>query len=73
MLCELTSDRGLDPDLCLEGTGIDRASLTDPAAEITAHQELRLIENLVEALDDSEGVGLDAGIRYRLTTYGIWS
>jgi AraC-like DNA-binding protein len=63
----------MDLDQCLRGTGIDGASLSDPYAEITAHQELRVIENLVDALDDPEGVGLEAGIRYRLTTYGIWS
>jgi AraC-like DNA-binding protein len=73
VLLELAADRGIDPDRCLRGTDIDGASLVDPYAEIAAGQELRLIENLVDALDDPEGVGLDAGIRYRLTTYGIWS
>jgi AraC-like DNA-binding protein len=73
VLLELAADRGIDRDRCLRGTDIDGASLVDPYAEIAASQELRLIENLVDALDDPEGVGLDAGIRYRLTTYGIWS
>jgi AraC-like DNA-binding protein len=47
--------------------------LGDADAETTANAELRLIENLVSALDEPEGVGLQAGLRYRLTTYGIWS
>jgi len=73
VLCELAADRGLDPDRCLRDTGIDRGRLVDPTAEITAGQELALIETIVDALDDPEGVGLDAGARYRLSTYGIWS
>jgi AraC-like DNA-binding protein len=73
VLLELASDKGIDPDQCLQRTDIDRASLSDPYAEIAGSQELLLIDNLVGALDDPEGVGLDAGIRYRLTTYGIWS
>jgi AraC-like DNA-binding protein len=73
VLLDLAGDRGIDPDRCLRGTEINEASLSDPNAEISAHQELRLIENLVDALDDPQGVGLDAGIRYHLSLYGIWS
>jgi AraC-like DNA-binding protein len=73
VLCELAADRGLDPERCLNDTGIERGQLTDPDAEITAVQELAVIERIVDALDDPEGVGLDAGGRYRLSTYGIWS
>lgn len=73
VLCGLASDLGVDPATCLRGTRITPASLQDPAAEVTIGQELRLIANLVGALDDPEGAGLEAGRRYRLTTYGIWS
>jgi AraC-like DNA-binding protein len=73
VLCELAADRELDIGECLRGTGIDRRALTDPTAEITAAQELRLIKNLVAAVDDPEGLGLQAGARYHLTTYGIYS
>jgi AraC-like DNA-binding protein len=72
-LCELAADRQIDVGDCLQDTGIERRALTDPAAEITAAQELRLIENLLAAVDDPEGLGLQAGARYHLTTYGIYS
>jgi AraC-like DNA-binding protein len=73
VLCALAADRGLDPDRCLQDSGIDRSRLADSDAEITASQELALTERIVDALDDPEGAGLDAGARYRLSTYGIWS
>lgn len=72
LLCQLAAERGVEPARCLRGTGIDPAALADPDAEVTAGQELRLVENLVAAADDAEGLGLEAGSRYRLTTYGIW-
>ena len=31
-----------------------------------------MIANLLRALGDPPGLGLEAGIRYHLTTYGIW-
>jgi AraC-like DNA-binding protein len=73
LLCELAADRGLDRNRCLQGTGIDPSTLSEPDTEIVAHQELRVIGNIVESLDDPAGAGLDAGLRYRLTAYGIWS
>jgi AraC-like DNA-binding protein len=73
VLCDLAAENGVDRARCLRGTGITPAVLGDPDGETTATAELRLIENLVSALDEPEGIGLQAGLRYRLTTYGIWS
>ena len=39
---------------------------------MTAKQELTIIANLLTALGDPPGIGLHAGTRYHLTTYGIW-
>lgn len=72
LLCELAAEQGVDPARCLRASRIDAAALSDPEAEITAAQELRVIEQLVAAVGDAEGLGLEAGSRYRLTTYGIW-
>jgi AraC-like DNA-binding protein len=70
LLCALAAEHGLPRDRALAGTGIDEAALSDPSAEITAAQEVRLIATLTDEL--SETIGLTAGARYRLTTYGIW-
>src|SRR5271166_5889434 len=56
----------------LESTGLEEESLRDTAATVSARQELTVIANLLRALGDPPGLGLEAGIRYHLTTYGIW-
>ncbi|QKW11022.1 AraC family transcriptional regulator [Streptomyces sp. NA04227] len=44
----------------------------DPTREISAKQEFTVVRNLLDALGDPPGLGLEIGIRYRLTAYGIW-
>ncbi len=66
------ADLGLAPEICLAHSAITAAQLEDPDAEIRAHQELTVIANLVAALGDAPGLGLDAGLRYGLQTYGIF-
>ena len=70
LLCGLAAEHGVPLARSLSGTGIAERALGDPAAEITAAQELQLIATLAAELP--EDLGLAAGARYRLTTYGIW-
>ena len=72
LLTQFALDQGLGLDACLAGTGLDLSVLADPGAEIDAAQELLLIGNLVAALGHIPGIGLKAGSRYQLNTYGIW-
>ncbi|TVZ03546.1 AraC family transcriptional regulator [Trebonia kvetii] len=72
LLLRLGADYGLTERLCLESTGLAEENLRDAGATVSARQELTVIENLLRALGDPPGLGLDAGIRYHLTTYGIW-
>ena len=72
LLTRLGVEHGLSDQACLQGTGLSAADLEDPAGEVVAEQELRIIENLLERLNDPPGLGLEAGVRYHLTTYGIW-
>jgi hypothetical protein len=72
LLVRLGTDHGLPARVCLNGTGLAEESLRDPAAAVSARQELTVIENLLRALGYPPGLGLEAGIRYHLTTYGIW-
>ncbi|WP_256657366.1 AraC family transcriptional regulator [Pseudomonas sp. 2FE] len=72
LLTQFGLDQGLALERCLAGTGLDLALLADPGAEIDAEQELSLIRNLVVALGHLPGIGLKAGLRYHLNTYGIW-
>jgi len=72
LLTQFGLDQGLSLARCLQGTGLDLPLLGNPGAEIAAEQELRLIRNLVHNLGHLPGIGLKAGMRYHLNTYGIW-
>ncbi len=72
VLTHLASEHGLDLADCLEGTGIGRDGLADPDTEISAAQELHLVTNVVKHLAHIPDLGLEAGLRYHLSAYGIW-
>jgi AraC-like DNA-binding protein len=72
LLSSLGVDYGVPTATSLAGTGLTEDGLHDPNCAVTAQQELRVIANLLEATGDPPGIGLDAGARYHLTTYGMW-
>ncbi len=72
LLTQLGLDLGLSLDRCLHGTGLTPVHLTGLNGEVEAACELQLIANLVEALPRVGDLGLQAGRRYHLTTYGAW-
>ena len=71
LLLELGQSHGLASQDCLRGTKLDMATVVDALGEITAAQELRLIQNLVGGLERRPTLGLEAGSRYRIDTFGI--
>lgn len=72
VLTQLGFDHGVSIDNMLRHTGITRALLDDPKGEIEAHQEVQLCRNLINALPHIATLGLQAGTRYHVTTYGLW-
>jgi AraC-like DNA-binding protein len=72
LLVALGAEHGIDPQRLRDAAGTDRATLARPDAEVTAAQELAVVAALVEASGDPPGLGLVAGQRYQLTSYGIW-
>ncbi|MFX0578210.1 AraC family transcriptional regulator [Nocardia nepalensis] len=68
----LGEDKGVPVEVCLRDTGLTPRLLADPTAEISAAQELTVVANLVRALDYPPGLGIEAGLRYRVSSYGIW-
>src|SRR5882757_4907437 len=72
LLTQLGAERGVAPAVCLARTGLTEEALRAVATEVTAKQELIVVANLLEALVDPPGLGIEAGVRYHLTTYGIW-
>ncbi|WP_342244493.1 AraC family transcriptional regulator [Pseudomonas sp. OTU5201] len=72
LMTQFGLDQGLTLEQCLAGTGLDWCLLGDPGAEVVASEELELLRNLARHLGQHPGMGLQAGRRYRLNTYGIW-
>lgn len=72
LLLQFGMDHGMSVDRCLQGTGLSWSQLADSGAVVEAEQELQLIRNLVGALGHIPGIGIQAGLRYRLSTYGVF-
>ncbi len=72
LLTQLGLDHGLSVEQCLRHTGLSPLQLAELHSEIEGALELQLICNLIEALPKQGDLGLQAGLRYQLTTYGIW-
>lgn len=72
LLVDFGLERGVPLARLLAGTRLSRPQLDDPEVQITATQELKLIDNLLKALQYEPGVGLEVGLRYSFSTYGMW-
>lgn len=72
VLAQLGMDRGLRLEDVVQHTGVTRALLDNPEGQIEASQEIQLIRNLQTLLPHIDTLGIEAGLRYHLTTYGLW-
>lgn len=72
VLCQLGQDHGLSQEQVLQHTGLSTGQLDDPKGELEAAQEIQLIRNLVNGLPHRPTLGIEAGERYHVTTYGLW-
>ena len=72
LMIRLAAHYGVSFERCVEGTGVTRAELADPLTEIEGKQELAVLRNILRALDPSVPFGLEAGLRYHVTTHGMW-
>ncbi|HEX5356003.1 MAG TPA: AraC family transcriptional regulator [Aquabacterium sp.] len=72
ILFGLGREHGLSARDCLAGTGLNEAQLAQPERMVEAIQEMQVARNLLRHLGPDIGLGLDAGLRYHPTTFGIW-
>lgn len=72
LMLDWAAELGLTPKRCLAGTRMTPMAVRSPAAEVSGDQELKAIANIVAALGDRPGLGLQAAARYPVTAFGIW-
>ena len=72
LLAAYAAEHGLTYSDVLRGSGVRREDLDDPDRQVDARAELAVVRNLVGALGEVPGLGLDVGSRYRVTTFGIF-
>ncbi len=70
LMADFAVESGVSYQTILKGTGLSQQQLLDPNMVVTGHQELQLIQNLVEQLGDRPTLGLEVGTRYHFTTFG---
>ncbi|MEV6772422.1 AraC family transcriptional regulator [Nocardia sp. NPDC051030] len=66
----MADERGIPALDCLASTGVLPEQLLDPAMRIPAHEELRVVRNMLERCDSEPGLGIAAGSRLPLVVYG---
>ncbi|WP_245549180.1 AraC family transcriptional regulator [Noviherbaspirillum massiliense] len=65
-------ESGSTLDTLLSGSGVTPDQLDDPHAEVSAHQELCVVANLLRVMGAAQQLGIRVGMRYHPTTFGIW-
>lgn len=70
LIYQVARSRGVPVRACLRGSGLTDTALNDSDALITASQELRLIDNVLGAIDDPT-LGIDIGRRHTIGSFGI--
>jgi len=70
LMADFAVESGISYQTILKGTGLSQQQLLDPNMVVTGHQELQLIQNLVEQLGNRPTLGLEVGTRYHFTTFG---
>lgn len=71
VLAELGRSHGLTPRACLAGTGVTERDLEDASALVAPEQELKMARNLVDRLKSVPALGVEAGLRYHFTAFGM--
>ena len=72
LLVEFGREHGLTSAQLLARSGLSLGQLSDPTMEITAAQELCVTGNLLRLLQQPAGLGLEVGMRYHFSVYGVW-
>lgn len=72
VLAEYVTALGIDPDRLLTGTGLEHLHPEARGPRIEAHDEIAVTRNLLSILGATDGVGLDVGLAYHASSYGLY-
>tara|TARA_R110001583_G_scaffold83755_2_gene220932 strand:+ start:4225 stop:5256 length:1032 start_codon:yes stop_codon:yes gene_type:complete len=72
LILEFARKQGIDPECLLAGTHLQELMPFNPIQMVNESQELRLLDNLAQAVDSPFLAGFELGMQYQLTSYGIW-
>jgi len=71
LLLDFGQARDIEAARLLRGTTLTSARLADPDMTVSASQELAVAANLLRLMGDEPGLGLQVGLSYHLSAYGI--
>jgi AraC-like DNA-binding protein len=72
LMVRVAAEHGISVATCLAGTGLTQEDIDNPSREISGHQELDVLRNILRALAPDVPFALNAGLRYHPTTFGMW-
>lgn len=73
VMVEVGLARGLSVQDALRDTGLSMSQLVDGGNQIYTGQEFTVVRNVVDALGDPPGLGIEAGMRFQLPLYGTFA
>ncbi|MBJ8344154.1 AraC family transcriptional regulator [Antrihabitans sp. YC2-6] len=72
LLTAFAAERGVSADAMLRNSGVTPADLDRPDVQVDARAELVVVRNLLDAIGQAPGLGVEVGLRYHVTTFGIF-
>ncbi|WP_433564927.1 AraC family transcriptional regulator [Nocardia sp. CA-151230] len=72
VMTEFAGEHGVPAARMLADTGLTERQLTDAETQIPAETELAVVRTLVRELGDIPALGVEVGLRYRISTFGIF-
>lgn len=72
LLVDLAAEHAVSPADAMAGTPLTREALDDLDAQVRLRDELQIIRNILTALPDVPGLGVEAGLRCHAASPGIW-
>ncbi|MDN7489555.1 AraC family transcriptional regulator [Burkholderia sp. AU45274] len=71
LMIDFGRDRKIAPQALLKGSQLTLKQLADPDFTVLAAQELAVASNLLDLTAGEAGVGLEVGLSYQLSAYGL--